>query len=197
MLGGRSESPIRKPGCPLQGSGNCSGSSSCPHPVLCSKNFRSRHLVADRNPYYPPKGPFRTKNSAALQSVLFCHCRSFSVSVPFSCLFFLEKQALLSPLRSVLLRPYRIYSPNSLSVVFLVREGPLGKECWGWGWGSKSYPDKQRSLKNLLRLFLGNTLPENRHVALILQGLLRLFQNNPENKNNLLRLKKLQKILRV
>ena len=33
-----------------------------------------------------------------------------------------KKQAFLSPLRSVLLPPYR----NSLSVVFLVREGPLG-----------------------------------------------------------------------
>ena len=39
-----------------------------------------------------------------------------------------EKQAFLSPLRSVLLRSYRISSPyrNSLSVVYLVREGPLG-----------------------------------------------------------------------
>ena len=75
-----------------------------------------------------PKGPFHTKNSTALESVQFCHRRSFSVSVPFSCLLFLEKQALLSPLRSVLLRPYRICSPyrNSLSVLFLVRKGPLG-----------------------------------------------------------------------
>ena len=74
------------------------------------------------------KGPFRTKNSTALESVLLCHCRSFSISVPFSCLFFPEKQALPSPLRSVLLRPYRLCSPyrNSLSVVFLAREGPLG-----------------------------------------------------------------------
>ena len=56
----------------------------------------------------------------------------FSGSVPFWCLFFLEKQALLSPLRSVLQRPYRICSPyrNSLSVLFLVREGPLGGGAW-------------------------------------------------------------------
>ena len=74
------------------------------------------------------KGPFRTKNSTALESVLFCRHRSFSVSVLFSCLFFLEKQALLSPPRSVLLRPYRICFPyrNSLSVQFFVRKGPLG-----------------------------------------------------------------------
>ena len=81
-----------------------------------------------------PKGPFRTKNSTALESVLLCHRRSFSVSVPFSWLIFLEKQALLSPLGSVLLRPYRIWSPyrNSLSVLFLVRKGPLGRcrEIW-------------------------------------------------------------------
>ena len=75
-----------------------------------------------------PQGPFRTKNSTALESVVFCYCRSFSLSVPFSSLFCLEKQAFLSPLRSVLLRPYRIFSlyRNSLSVVFLVRKGPLG-----------------------------------------------------------------------
>ena len=53
-----------------------------------------------------PKGPFRTKNRTALESVVFCYRRSFSLSVPFSCLFCLEKQAFLSPLRSVLLRPY-------------------------------------------------------------------------------------------
>ena len=80
-----------------------------------------------------PKGPFRTKNSMALESVVFCYRRSFSQSVPFSCLFLLEKQAFLSPLRSVLLRPYRIFAPyrNSLSVVFLVRKGPLGKGAYG------------------------------------------------------------------
>ena len=34
------------------------------------------------------QGPFRTKNSTALESVVFCCRRSFPVSVPFSCLFF-------------------------------------------------------------------------------------------------------------
>ena len=53
----------------------------------------------------PPKGPFRTKNSTAPESVVFCYCRSFLLSVPFSCLLFLEKQALLSTIRSVLLPP--------------------------------------------------------------------------------------------
>ena len=52
-----------------------------------------------------PKGPFRTKNSTALESVVFCYRRSFSLSVPFSCLLSLQKQALLSTLRSVLLLP--------------------------------------------------------------------------------------------
>ena len=75
-----------------------------------------------------PKGPFCTKNSTALESIVFGYRRSFSLSVPFSCVFCPQKQAFLSPLRSVLLRPYRIFSPhrNSLSVVFLVRECLLG-----------------------------------------------------------------------
>ena len=74
------------------------------------------------------KGPFCTKNSTALESIVYCYRRSFPHSVPLSCLFCLEKPVFLSPLRSVLLRPYRIFSPyrNSVSVVLLVREGPLG-----------------------------------------------------------------------
>ena len=43
ILGGRSESLLRKPAFPCQGSessGNCSGSSFCPNQVLLSKNFR-------------------------------------------------------------------------------------------------------------------------------------------------------------
>ena len=52
-----------------------------------------------------PKGPCRTKNSTALDSVVFCYRRSFLLTVPFSCLLFLEKQALLSTLRTVLLLP--------------------------------------------------------------------------------------------
>ena len=54
-------------------------------------------------------GPFRTKNTTAPASVVFCYRRSFSLSVPFSCLMFPEEQAFLSPLRSVLLRPYRVF----------------------------------------------------------------------------------------
>ena len=41
----------------------------------------------------------------------------------FSCLFLLEKQALLRTTRSVLLLPLRFFL---LSVLFLVRKGPLG-----------------------------------------------------------------------
>ena len=64
--------------------------------LLTSKDLR----------FVVPKGPFRTKNSTAPKSVVFCYRRSFfSLSVPFSCFFFLEKQALLSTLRSVLLLP--------------------------------------------------------------------------------------------
>ena len=70
-----------------------------------------------------PKGPFRTKNSTASESV-FCYRRSFLLSVPFSCLFFLEKQALLSTLRSVFLSV-----ANLLSVLFLVRKGCLGRHA--------------------------------------------------------------------
>ena len=38
------------------------------------------------------KGPFRTKNTTALESVVFCCRRTFSLSVPFSCLFSLENK---------------------------------------------------------------------------------------------------------
>ena len=48
-----------------------------------------------------PKGPFRTKNSTAPESVVFCYGRSFLLSVLFSGFFFLEDLALLSTLRSV------------------------------------------------------------------------------------------------
>ena len=46
--------------------------------------------------YSFPKGPFRTKNTTVLESVVFCYRRSFSQYVPFSCLSLLEKQACLS-----------------------------------------------------------------------------------------------------
>ena len=81
----------------------------------------------------PPKGPFRTKNSTAPESVVFCYRRTFSLSVPFFCLSLLEKQALLSTLRSVLLLPYRILLAvvNLLSVLFLVRKGPFASQTAG------------------------------------------------------------------
>ena len=99
--------------------------------VFWGPGFRTSWQSSVRRTPTLPNGPFRTKTSTALESVVFCHRRSFSLSVPFSCLLCLKKQAFLSPLRSVLLRAYRIYSPyrNSLSVVFLVREGPLGRHC--------------------------------------------------------------------
>ena len=58
----------------------------------------------------------------------------------------LEKQAFLSPLRSVSLRPYRIFSPyrNSLSVVVLVRDGPLGTVLIG---GVPTTPDPNTSAR--------------------------------------------------
>ena len=56
---------------------------------------KSRSLVRSR--------PFRTKkNTTVPESVVFCYRRSFSLSVLFSCLLCLEKQAFRSPLRSVL-----------------------------------------------------------------------------------------------
>ena len=51
-----------------------------------------------------PKVPFCTKNSTALGSVVFCYRRNFLLlSVPFSCIFCLEKQALRRTLSNVLL----------------------------------------------------------------------------------------------
>ena len=41
-----------------------------------------------------PKGPFRTKNSTAPESVVFCYRRSFLLSVPFPCFFFWEKTSI-------------------------------------------------------------------------------------------------------
>ena len=64
-----------------------------------------------------PKGPFRTKNSTALESVLFATAVVLQYPYRFPVIF---------------LHVYRICSPyrNSLSAVFLVREGPLGKLTW-------------------------------------------------------------------
>ena len=50
-----------------------------------------------------PQGTFRTKNTTAPKSVVFCYRRSFSLSVPFACLFVLKKQAFPSTLCTVFL----------------------------------------------------------------------------------------------
>ena len=72
-----------------------------------------------------PKDPSALKCYGAQIRSVFCYRRR---SVPLSCLLCLEKQSFLSPLRSVLLCPFRLCSPyrNSLSVALLVRKGPLG-----------------------------------------------------------------------
>ena len=56
-----------------------------------------------------PKGPFRTKKTTALESVVFCYCRSCWLSIPFFCFFSSGKQAFLSSLCSVFLSLYRIF----------------------------------------------------------------------------------------
>ena len=85
------------------------------------------------------KGPFRTKSSTALESVVLCYCCSFSLSVPFSC-------------------PCR----KSLSVVFLVREGPLGGAAC-------SFLKKPTSTQSLT-LIAGPTHTE-KHVKLTMASL--------------------------
>ena len=79
-------------------------------------------------PVNSPRGPFHTKNATALESVVSCYHRSLLQSVHRFLLLFLGKQAFLSSLRSVFSFPYRnlVPIPNSLSVLFLVRKGPLG-----------------------------------------------------------------------
>ena len=58
-----------------------------------------------------------------------CCRRSFSLSVPFSCLSYLEKQAFLSPLRSVFSSPYRVLLPvpNRPFRTIFSTERPFGK----------------------------------------------------------------------
>ena len=51
-----------------------------------------------------PKGRFRTTNSTAPESVVFCYRRRFLLSLPLSCLFFLVRQAFPSTLRTVCYR---------------------------------------------------------------------------------------------
>ena len=76
----------------------------CSRKIITSTGF---YRCSARAVPAPFEGPCYTKNSTALESVVFCYRRSFSLSVPFSCLLSLEKQVLLSPLRSVSLCPYR------------------------------------------------------------------------------------------
>ena len=89
-----------------------------------------------------PKGPFRTRNSMAPESVVFCCRRSFLVSVPFSCLLFLGKQALLSSIRSVLRFCRSVFfsrrSEFALRTIFST-EGSFGKFCTGAGRCMVSY----------------------------------------------------------
>ena len=74
--------------------------------LICADGSPERWKLTTPQPEMTqPKGPFRTKNSTEPESVVFCYRRSFSLSVPFSCLFFLEKQALQSTIRSVLFLP--------------------------------------------------------------------------------------------
>ena len=109
----------------------------CPPPIkaqdttIFQRRSRAVGWTAKYAADWSPKGPFRTKNATAPESVVFCHRRSFSLSVPFSCLFSLEKRGLLSALRSVLPSSVANLLPvvKSLSVAFLVRKVLVGKDC--------------------------------------------------------------------
>ena len=100
----------RNPGCP----GNFAGMSRTPGGVqkVCAKNFvrifrslltftrvpakaqllrttlQLRHEADTPRVHLleaQPKGPFRAKNATAPEFMVFCYCRRFSLSVPFSC----------------------------------------------------------------------------------------------------------------
>ena len=45
-----------------------------------------------------PKGPFRTNNRTALESIVFCYRRSFSISVLFSCPVLPRKTSISEPI---------------------------------------------------------------------------------------------------
>ena len=104
-----------------------------------------------------PKGPFHTKSSTALESVVVCHFL-YTVFLP---LLPGKKQAFLTPLRSVLLRPYQIFSPcwNSLSVVFLARKGAWGRSDTFFFYG-------QRQGKGQSGKITGKILPQKRESSL-------------------------------
>ena len=44
-----------------------------------------------------PKGPFRTKNTMALETVVFYYCRSVLLSMPICCHFYQEKNSIFRP----------------------------------------------------------------------------------------------------
>ena len=52
-----------------------------------------------------PKGPFHTKNAMALETVVFCYCRSVLLCMPICCHFSQEKQCLQTLRRSESLWP--------------------------------------------------------------------------------------------
>ena len=82
--------------------------------------------------------PYNASDPTAPESAVFCYRRIYSLSVPFPTFFDMKNRAFLSRLHRVLLPPYRNYSPKftSLSVVFLVREGPSGLEASAHLWQS-------------------------------------------------------------
>ena len=74
-----------------------------------------------------PKGPFRTKNSTAPESVVFCYRRSFTFCTVFLPLFSRKRSiSEHSPYRFATAVANLLPVLNLLSVLFLVREGPLG-----------------------------------------------------------------------
>ena len=111
---------------------------------------------------FPPKGPFRTKNSTVLESVVFCYRCSFPHSLYRFLLLVPRETSILRPLRSVLLRR-EFFSPcrNSLSVVFLVwgvKQGRFGilrfpLFCSGWGFQDKQMPGKNTTKVSLSHPF--------------------------------------------
>ena len=94
-------------------------------------SYRAIHVETVSHNYFVlvfPNGPFRTKNSTAPESVVFCYRRSCLLSVPFSCLFFSRITSISehSPYRFATAVANLLPVLNLLSVLFLVREGPLG-----------------------------------------------------------------------
>ena len=86
-----------------------------------------------------PKGPFRTKNATALNSVVFYYRHSFLLSGAICCLISFKNSGFKA---SAVVFYYRrstnlLRIVNLLSVVFLVREGPLGNQRFRKGVGGR------------------------------------------------------------